>query len=422
MICVRAIAEPPMRIRTHSRRLGLPAGSAGLRLRYGPKAVHRICALAVVMAVVSVAGIPALAQDGPTSQPPVVTVSTPLVQELVEWQEFTGQFDAVGYVEVRARISGYLDSIHFEDGQLVEQGDLLFVIDPRPFESALAAASAQLVSAQARADLARQQLARAESLLQNRNISEATFDERVQEVRVAEAGVQEAEAAVIAAELDLDYTRITAPIAGRIGREHITVGNLVLGGASGAATMLTTIVSLHPIYLNFDMSESDYLNYQRAIQRGQLSPHRNGGVQVEARLFDDDDWPYDGRIDFVDNVVDRTSGTIQLRASFPNEDLFLTPGQFGRLRLPASPLYPAILLPDEAILSDQDQRIVLTVDDDNIVVPKVVRPGPRELGLRIIRSGLEPTDRVIINGLIRARPGAPVTPEPGTITVPQPQG
>ena len=406
----------------NSTSLGQTEGATGRRLRCGVRVTHRIRAVMVAATLAVLAAMPALAQDGPPAQPPTVTVSNPLVQELVEWQEFTGQFDAVGYVEVRARISGYLDSIHFEDGQIVEQGDLLFVIDPRPFESALAAATAQHASAEARADLARQQLARAESLLENRNISEAIFDERVQEVRVAEAGVQEAEAAVIAAELDLDYTRITAPISGRIGREEITVGNLVLGGAAGAATMLTTIVSLDPIHFNFDMSESNYLSYQRAIQGGQLSSHRNGGVEVEAKLFDEDAWPYEGRIDFVDNVVDRTSGTIQLRASFPNEDLFLTPGQFGRLRLPASPLYAAVLLPDEAILSDQDRRIVMTVDDDNIVVPKVVRPGPRELGLRVIRSGLEPTDRVIINGLIRARPGAPVTPEPGTITVPQPQG
>lgn len=362
------------------------------------------------------------AQDAAASPPPpAVTVSSPLVQELIEWQEFTGQFSAYDYVEVRARVSGYLESIHFEDGQLVEAGDLLFVIDPRPFEAAVAASEAQLASALARLDLARQQLSRAESLLRNNNIPEATFDERVQEVRVAEAGIQEAEAALIAAELDLDYTRITAPISGRIGRHEISIGNLVLGGAAGAATLLTTVVSLDPIYFDFDMSESDYLAYQRAIQGGQLPPHRDGGVQVDARLFDEESWPYHGRIDFVDNIIDRTSGTIRMRATFPNVDLFLTPGQFGRLRLPASPLYAAILLPDAAILSDQDQRIVLTVDDDNMVVPRVVRPGPRELGLRIIRSGLEADDRVIINGLVRARPGAPVTPEPGEITLPEPQ-
>lgn len=357
----------------------------------------------------------------PAPPPPTVTVSPPLVRELVEWQEFTGQFAPVEYVEVRARVSGYLQSIHFEDGQLVEEGDLLFVIDPRPFEAALAAAEAQLASAQARYELAQQQLERAESLLRTDNIPTSTFDERVQEARVAAAGVQEAEATVLNARLDLDYTRINAPVSGRIGRREVSVGNLISGGVSGQATRLTTIVSLDPIYFEFDMSESYYLAYQRAIDAGLLQPHREGGVEVDARLFDDGNghWPYHGRIDFVDNRIDRSSGTIRMRAVFPNEDMFLTPGQFGILRLPGSPRYAAMLLPDSAIMSDQDRRIVLTVDENNVVVPKVVRPGPTELGLRIIRSGLEPDDRVIINGLVRARPGAPVTPEEGTIELPE---
>ena len=196
----------------------------------------------------------------------------------------------------------------------------------------------------------------------------------------------------------------------------MSIGNLVLGGATGSATLLTNIVSLDPIYFEFDMSESDYLAYQRAIAASQLQPQRDGGVQVDARLFDETDWPLHGTIDFVDNRIDRTSGTIRLRAVFPNSNGFITPGQFGVLRLPASPRYTALLLPDEAILSDQDQRIVLTVNGDNVVESQVVRPGPREYGLRIIRSGLEPTDSVIINGMIRARPGATVTPEPGHIT------
>jgi RND family efflux transporter MFP subunit len=360
---------------------------------------------------------PAAAQDA--APPPTVTVANPLVQELVEWTEFTGQFAAVDYVEIRARVSGYLDTVGFEDGQLVEAGDLLFEIDPRPFQAAVAAAEAQKASAEARLELADQQLDRARALLQSNNIPAETFDQRVQEVRVAQAGVQEADAALIAARLDLEYTRITAPIAGRIGAKAITPGNLVVGGASGTATLLTTIVSLDPIYFEFDISEASYLAYQRAIARGELPAHRDGGVQVEAGLFDDTGWPYHGRIDFVDNRVDRSSGTIRMRAIFPNTDLFLTAGQFGRLRLPGSPRYAAILLPDEAILSDQDRRIVLTVDDAGIVVAKVVRPGPRELGLRIIRSGLEPTDRVIINGLMRARPGTPVTVEEGTIALPE---
>jgi len=364
---------------------------------------------------------PVAAQEG--APPPAVTVSPPLVREIVEWQEFTGQFAAVDTVDVRARVSGYLEAVRFEDGALVERGDLLFEIDSRPFDAALAAAEAQRASAEARLELAERQLERAQSLLQTDNIPAATFDERVGEVRIAGAQVQEAEAAIQSARLDVDYTRIAAPISGRIGRDEIGIGNLVIGGAAGDANRLTTIVSLDPIYFEFDMSESDFLAYQRAAADGVLPSRRDGGINVEARLFDEpNNWPYSGVIDFVDNRVDRSSGTIRMRAVFPNPDLFLTPGQFGVLRLPGSPLYAAILLPDSAILSDQDRKIVLTVNDDNVVEPKVVRPGPRELGLRIIRTGLEPDDRVIIEGVMRARPGQPVTPEPGDIVPPEPAG
>ena len=345
-----------------------------------------------------------------------MTVSQPLQQELIEYQEFTGQFAAIDYVEMRARVSGYLDEIHFDDGQMVDEGDLLFVIDPLPFEADLRAAQAEVAQSQARLDLAQQQLERAEELLSNNNIAAATYDERVEEVTAARAALDLSTAREALAQLDLGYTRIIAPVGGRISQREVSIGNLVLGGATGSATLLTNIVSLDPIYFEFDMSESDYLAYQRAIAAGQLQPQRDGGVQVDARLFDETDWPLHGTIDFVDNRIDRTSGTIRLRAVFPNSDGFITPGQFGVLRLPASPRYTALLLPDEAILSDQDQRIVLTVNGDNVVESQVVRPGPREYGLRIIRSGLEPTDSVIINGMIRARPGATVTPEPGHIT------
>lgn len=381
------------------------ARSAALRI---PSAVIALLALAIIG--------PAAAQQGPMP----VTVASPLVQELVEWQEFTGQFAAVETVQVRPRVSGYLDSVYFQDGELVEQGQLLFIIDQAPFEAAHAAAEARLAQARARLTLADSQLDRARGLLANNNISRAAFDERQEELRAASAAVQEAEANLQLAELDLDYTVITAPIAGRIGRREVSVGNLVIGGAAGSTTPLTTIVSVDPIRFEFDMSEAYFLRYQRAGAQSILESHRDGGVRVEARLFDEADWPREGRIDFVDNRVDRTSGTIRMRAVFPNPDGFLTPGQFGILRLPGSPRYPAILLPDQAILNDQDRRIVYIVNADNVVEPRVIRPGPRELGLRIIRTGLEPDDRVIINGLLRARPGAPVTPVEGTIELPDP--
>ena len=379
------------------------------------RSLCRAVASVTASIVIPIAGSAAQAQH----DPPQVTVSPPLVQSLVEWQEYTGQFVAVDYVEVRARVSGYLDSFHFEDGQLVEEGDRLFVIDPRPFEAAHAAAAAQVTQAEARLDLAESQLARAQSLLANDNISEAVFDERRSELRAAAAALDQAQADLRQRQLDLEFTQIRAPVAGRIGQRQLDVGNIVVPGTSGPTDPLATIVSLDPIYFEFDMSETYFLRYQRAAVAGVLEAHRDGGVRVFARLFDEDDWPLEGRIDFVDNQMDRTSGTIRLRAVFPNRDLFITPGQFGVLRLPGSPLYDAILLPDEAILSDQDQRIVLTVNEENTVVPRVVRPGPRELGLRIIRAGLEPTDRVIINGMIRARPGAQVSPVEGEITLPE---
>ncbi|KAA0680548.1 efflux RND transporter periplasmic adaptor subunit [Azospirillum brasilense] len=358
--------------------------------------------------------------QNPQSAPPPVTVSPPLRKEIVEWDEFTGQFQAVDFVEIRARVSGYLDSIAFQDGQLVKQGDPLFVIDPRPFEAALASARAEQQQAEAKLDLSNRQLARASELRRSDNVAASVFDERQQQVRVDAAGVEVAKAAVRTAELNLNFTRIAAPIAGRISRREVSVGNLVVGGDSGTATLLTTIVSLDPIYFTFDMSESDYLAYQRAAARGALKSQRDGGVEVEGRLFDEQSWPLKGTLNFIDNQVSPGAGTIRARAVFPNPSLLLTPGQFGRLRLPGSDRYTATLIPDQAVVSDQANKIVLTVADDGTVVPKPVRLGPIEDGLRVVRSGLEETDKVIINGLVRARPGAKVTPQAGRIEPPKP--
>lgn len=349
--------------------------------------------------------------------PPTVTVSAPLQRKIIEWDEYTGQFSAVDYVEVRARVSGYLDSIHFKDGQIVKKGDLLFVIDPRPFEIALASAKAQLAEATARLELANAQLARADKLRDTNVVSASTYDERVQEKGAAAAAVEAARAAVRAAKLDLAFTRVTAPVSGRVSRHEVSVGSLVSGGSGGGTTLLTTIVSLDPIHFVFDLSESDFLAYQRAVADGRLESTRNGGIPVQIRLSDEEDWSRarEGRIDFVDNQVDRSAGTIRVRAVVPNPDLFITPGQFGRLRMPGSERYAAILVPDSALVTDQSRKVVMTVKDDGTVEPRVVRPGPMELGLRVIREGLSPTDRIVINGLMRARPGAKVTPQPGRI-------
>ncbi|MBP2302466.1 efflux RND transporter periplasmic adaptor subunit [Azospirillum picis] len=364
-------------------------------------------------------GGPAPARAQAAGAPPV-TVSRPLRQDIIEWDEFTGQFQAVDSVAIRARVSGYLDSVNFRDGQMVKAGDLLFVIDPRPFEATLASVRAELQQAEARLDLSNRQLARAAELRRSDNVAASVFDERQQQVRVDAAGVEVAKAAVRTAELNLSFTRILAPLSGRISRREVSVGNLIAGGEAGAATLLTTIVSLDPIYFTFDMSEADFLAYVRAAQNGRLRSQRDGGIEVEARLFDERDWTLKGTLDFVDNQVNAGSGTIRARAVFSNPTGVLTPGQFGRLRLPGSDRYTATLIPDQAVVSDQASKIVLTVGDDGTVVPKPVRLGPMENGLRVVRSGLAETDRVIINGLVRARPGAKVTPQEGSIEPPKP--
>lgn len=346
---------------------------------------------------------------------PPVTVSTPLMREVVERDEFTGQFAAVDYVELRARVSGYLQEIHFEDGQLVKKGDLLFVIDPRPFEIQRASAKAQIDQASATIELADRELKRAAELRTRDFVPVATYDQRLQQLRTANASLETAKAAMRDAELNLEFSRISSPISGRISRHEVSIGNLISGGNAGQSTLLTSVVSLDPIYFYFDMSESDFLSYQRSTAKGQLGSTRDDNIAVDARLVDEAGWTQKGRIDFVDNQVDRGAGTIRVRAVFPNAKYLITPGQFGRIRVPASEPYQAFLVPDSALVTDQSRKLLMTVQEDGTVVPKVVRPGPTYQGLRIIREGIQPTDRIVINGLVRARPGAKVTPQPGKI-------
>ena len=374
--------------------------------------VLRLAALIFVVASCFPVGI--LAADAPAA-PPAVTVSQPIRRELAEWDEYTGQFAAKEYVEIRARVSGYLTEIHFADGQIVKEGDLLFVIDPRPYEATLAAARAQLAQANAQVDLATQQLNRSAELRKKDFEPASNYDQRVSDLKVAAAATESAKAAIRSAELNVGFTRITAPLTGRISNHQVSVGNLVSGSDSAATPALTTIVSLDPIYFYFDMSEGDYLTYQRATAAGKLDEARDSSP-VYVRLTDETEWPRRGLLNFIDNQVDRGAGTIRARATFANSDFFVTPGQFGRIRIAASERYNAILIPDGAVVTDQSRKVVMTVKDDGTVEPKVVRPGPMtDDGLRIIRSGLAPTDRVIINGLVRARPGGKVTPQPGKI-------
>ena len=344
-----------------------------------------------------------------------VTVSPPVQKEVTEWDEYTGQFAAVDYVEIRARVPGYLTEIHFTDGQIVNKGDLLFVIDPRPYEIEQQQAQAQLATAEATLDLANRELARAASLREKDFVAQSTYDQRLQTMKSAAASVETGKAAVRQAQLDQDFSHVTAPISGRISQHQVSIGNLVSGGQNGTATMLTTIVSLDPIYLNFDMSEAQFLSYERAVAEGKLKSNRDKGVPVYARLTDERQWTREGAMNFVDNQVDRSAGTIRARGGFPNPSLLWTPGRFGRVRIPGSEPYQAIRVPEASIVTDQSSILVMTVADDGTVVPKLVRLGPTIDGLRVIRSGLDPKDKVVIDGLVRARPGAKVTPQAGEI-------
>jgi RND family efflux transporter MFP subunit len=343
--------------------------------------------------------------------PPEVTVAQPLVQRLTEWDEFTGRFMPVQQVGVRARVSGYLQEIHFQDGEVVEAGQLLFVIDPRPYEAAADRIEAQITQARAQLELARLDQERTQRLVSTSAAARATLDERNAQLQAAEASLAQAQAQLRDAELALGFTRVTAPFKGRISDRRVDIGNLVTD-----QTLLTTIVQLDPIYLAFDMSEQDFLAYQRAVLKGELPSTRDRETIVSAHLIDEEDWPHQGTMNFVDNVVDEGSGTIRARAVFPNPDNLITPGQFGRIRIPGSPEYEAILIPDAAVVTDQSRKLVLTVAEDGTVAPKVIRPGPsRPGGLRIVRNGLERGDRIIINGIIHARPGAKVAPKDGRI-------
>ncbi len=344
---------------------------------------------------------------------PLVTVSQPLQRAVEVRVGFLGQFSAIDRVELRAQVGGTLTEIHFKDGQIVHKGDLLFVIDPRPYEIRLAQAQAALQTAAARVGLANNQLSRAQSLRRNEFATQETVDQRTSDQDASQASVEDAKARVRDAELDLEYCRVRAPFTGRIGARQVSLGSLVAGSraATSPTTLLATLVSLDPLYLDFDMSESDFLTFAR--ERARVGgPLAN---KVAIRLSDENNFTREGTLDFIDNALDRSSGTIHARATVPNPDLFLAPGQFARLRVAMATPTPVYLLPDAAVVLDQSQRLVMTVDPDGRVKPKIVTTGDLRGGLRVIQSGLEASDRVVIDGLVRAVPGAKVAPQDGTI-------
>ncbi|PZO04327.1 MAG: efflux transporter periplasmic adaptor subunit [Hyphomicrobiales bacterium] len=368
---------------------------------------------ATLICAVTLSPKPVVAQGAPPAPP--VQVSAPLAQRVTNWDEFTGRFEASEQVDVRARVSGFLDSLHFKDGDLVKKGDLLFTIDPRPYRLSVDAARAEVARAKAQVELAQNEVERAEGLTQNRTITARDVDQRRANLNSAIGSQQGAEANLKTAELNLEWTEVRAPLAGRLSNRRVDPGNLIAGGQSGA-TLLTTIVAVDPIYFTFDASEADYLRYQRQATNLRSGASRQDGTVAEVRLADETEWTRRGRIDFVDNALNARSGTIRGRVVFPNTDQFLTPGTFGRLRVFAGEA-DALLVPDTVIVSDQANKIVLTVGPENKIVPKPVVLGQITGGLRVIRSGLTPQDKVVIGGFASpmVRPGATVTPQPGEI-------
>jgi multidrug efflux system membrane fusion protein len=373
--------------------------------------VHRRLAIAALLVSLSPM---ALAQGGPPAMP--VSISEPLAKHVTQWDEYSGRFEAVAMVEIRARVSGFIEKLHFKDGQWVNAGDRLFTIDKRPYEIAVELAAADVARNKAQVELAELQVQRGAALVASRNIPEAENDTRKSNLAVARAQLKAAEAALHNAQLNLEWTEVTAPLAGRISDRKVDPGNLIQGGQSGA-TLLATIVSTEPIYFLFDVSESDYLRYQRLYLAGQRGQAGSADIPVRIRLSDETEWKRTGKIDFVDNVLSPRSGTIRTRAIVENKDRLVTAGVFGRVQLFGGE-YDALLIPDAAVVSDQARKIVFVVGKDNVVQARPVTLGALYEGLRVVREGLKPDDKVVLDGLANpmVRAGAKIAPQQGKIT------
>jgi RND family efflux transporter MFP subunit len=371
---------------------------------------RRLAALLVLATLVASCGEQQKQGGGPP--PPAVTVAKPIKRTVVDYDEYVGRFAAINSVEIRARVSGYLDKLHFKDGQVVKQGDLLFTIDKRPFQNTLDQARANLVQAQSNVAFTESDYTRGQQLVRDKTITDQTFEQRAQAFRNAKASVSANEAAVRQAELDMEFTELRAPMNGRIGDRRVSPGNLVTGGTGGNTTLLATIVSIDPIYFEFTFDEASYLRYERLSTAGQDVASRNAGVQVALKLIDESDFDHEGRMDFVDNVIDRSTGTIRGRAVIANSKEIFTPGMFARVRVPGTAPYEALLVPDAAIGTEQARRFVMVVDDQDTARPKYVTLGQvTKDGLRAIKDGIGPDGRIVVSGLMQARPGQKVKPE-----------
>src|SRR5882724_3130819 len=370
----------------------------------------RNIAIAAIVMIAPVLAACGQSQSQPKSAaaPPQVTVAKPVTRQIADQDEYVGRFVAIESVEVRARVSGYLETIHFQDGQIVRKGDPLFTIDRRPFEIALAQAQASLEQARANLAFADADLKRAQNVAVGSVITQQTLDQRTQARRVAQANVAAQEQAVRQASLDLEFTALRAPVDGRIGDRRVSVGNLITGGAAGT-TLLATIESVDPIRFEFTLDESSYLRYARLAKDKADAADRGLALPVRLKLIDEPSFAHAGRLDFIDNAISRSSGTIRARAVFANPDRTFTPGMFARLQMAAAPPTDTLLVPEAAIGAEQARKFVLVVDGANVARPKYVTLGPVVDGLRVV-AGIAADDNIIVNGLIRARPGAKVAP------------
>ena len=379
------------------------------------KSMRRLTVLLLLVPALAACGQSQSQPKAATPPPPQVTIAKPVSKMIADQDEYVGRFVAVESVEVRARVPGYLDAIHFQDGQLVKAGDLLFTIDRRPFQIALAQAQASLAQAKSTLAFAESDLALAQGLTVGAVITQQTFDQRTQAKRTAEASVAAQQAAERQAALDLEFTGLRAPVAGRIGDRRVSIGNLVTGGTSGNTSLLATIESIDPIRFEFTLDEASYLRYGQFTDDGAGATNRGLSVPITLKLIGEPAFSHEGKIDFVDNAIDRSSSTIRARAVFANPRGRFTPGMFARVRIAAAPPKNELLVPDVAIGAEQVRKFVLVVDAENVARPKYVTLGPFIEGLRVVTQGLTPDDNVIVNGLMRARPGAKVTPQQASI-------
>ena len=367
--------------------------------------------LVLLGSVMSVTGCgkPPATQVSPAAS---VTVAPPLDREVMEWDEYPGRLEAKEMVELRARVSGYINSVSFKEGGIVKKGDLLFVIDPRPFQAELERAKGEVQRARARLALAQTEFTRTEKLVPTQAASAIELDEKRANLDEAKAAITVAEANVKTAELNVEHTEVRAPIGGRISRIYQTAGNLVTGGES-QATPLTTITSIDPIYCYIDADERSVLKYQRLSKENKRISARETSIPCKLALLNEDKYEHVGLVDFVDNRVDPTTGTLRARGVFPNPDGEMTPGLFGRMRVPGAAPYRTLLVAESAIQSDQGQRYVLTLDANNTVGITNIRIGTAFGNLRAVTGGLKGDERIIVNGLLRARPGSVVDPKVG---------